>query len=666
VLALAPWAGNAADRYDRRKLLLVAQSTAVVLSAAVGLLAFAELATPAVVIGFALALGVVSGFSAPAQQALVPSLVEPHDLGSAVALNSMTFNIARASGPALAAGAIAAFGIPTAFLINAGSYLIFVVALLRVSPRPQRRAPHARLRESLELLRSQPRLVWLLLVVMAAGFGSDPVNTLAPAFAEEFGRPDTFAGVIIGVFGAGAVTAALLFAGREGSRRLTVGTLTLLGGGMIAVCLSPVLAVAIPFLFVAGIGYLASNARATTQLQLEVEESQRGRIMALWSVAFLGLRPFASLVDGALAGAFGVRVAGVVLALPALVMAVLIARRLRRVTAAAPVVVSHTWAGRTSEMRYRRLGSSDLVVSEIALGSWLTYSGGVSREAAEACVDRAFDVGITLIDTANVYGRGKAEELLGDILAERPRDSYVLATKVYFPMSDRDRGLSRVQIEKQIDASLRRLRVDYVDLYQCHRYDAETPLAETMEALSDVVRQGKARYIGFSEWTAAQIQASLDLRGVEKFVSSQPEYSLLQRRVEHDVIPLCEANGISQIVWSPLAQGALTGKYKPGVAPPENSRATSSSMGTFIGRFLRNDLLEAVQRLGGIAEALGITTTQLALAWVLRQPNVAAAIVGATRPQQVEENAAASGVELDDATLAEIDLVFSGVGVSGV
>jgi MFS family permease len=330
VLALAPWAGNAADRYDRRQLLLVSQSAAVALSATLGLLAFADLATPAVVIAFALGLGVVSAFAAPAQQALVASLVSSRDLGSAVALNSMTFNIARALGPALAAGAIAAFGIPTAFLINAGSYLVFVVALLLLRTRPQRRERHARLRDSLAMLRAQPRLVWLLLVVMAAGFGSDPVNTLAPAFAEEFGRPDTFAGVIIGVFGAGAVTAALLFAGREGSRRLTAATLALLACGMIAVCLSPILAVAIPFLFLAGVGYLSSNARATTQLQLDVEESQRGRIMALWSVAFLGLRPFASLVDGALAGAFGVRVAGVVLALPALVMAVLIWRRARR------------------------------------------------------------------------------------------------------------------------------------------------------------------------------------------------------------------------------------------------------------------------------------------------------------------------------------------------
>ena len=317
-------------------------------------------------------------------------------------------------------------------------------------------------------------------------------------------------------------------------------------------------------------------------------------------------------------------------------------------------------------MRYRRLGSSDLTVSEIGLGSWLTYSGGVSREQAVACVDRAFEVGITFIDTANVYGRGAAEELLGDVLSGRPRDSYVLATKVHGAMSSTDRGLSREQILKQIDASLRRLRTDFVDLYQCHRYDPGTPLEETMEALTEVVRAGKARYLGFSEWTPDQIRAALALPGVERFVSSQPEYSLLQRRIEADVIPLCEAEGISQVVWSPLAQGALTGKYRPGEAPPADSRAASTSMGTFVGRFLRNDVLEAVQRLGAIAERLGLTTAQLALAWVLRQPNVASAIVGASRPEQVEQNAGASGVDLDEPTLEEIELLFAGVAVTGV
>ncbi|RYG00117.1 MAG: aldo/keto reductase, partial [Caulobacteraceae bacterium] len=212
-------------------------------------------------------------------------------------------------------------------------------------------------------------------------------------------------------------------------------------------------------------------------------------------------------------------------------------------------------------MKYRKLGASSLTVSEISLGSWLTYGVGVEQDRARACVDRAFDLGINFIDTANVYGRGAAESVLGEVLAGRARDSYVLATKVFFPMSDADSGLSKGQIAKQIDASLQRLRVDYVDLYQCHRYDPETPLEETMEALSEVVRQGKARYIGFSEWTPEQIQAAFAIPGVERFVSSQPQYSLLHRRPEEAVIPLSAANGVSRIVWSPLAQGVLSGKY---------------------------------------------------------------------------------------------------------
>lgn len=330
VLVLAPWAGSAADRYDRRRVLLVAQSSAVGLSAALGLLAFADLVTPEVVIGFALALGVVSAYSAPAQQALVSSLVARRDLGSAIALNSMTFNLARAAGPALAAAAVTAFGIPLAFLINAASYLAFVAALLFVRPRRHERAGKMRLRDSLRLLRERPRLAWLLFVVMAVGFASDPVNTEAPAFAQAFGHPDTVAGVIIGLFGAGAVTAAFAFAGRAGSPRLTVTMLATLATGVTLFALSPSLSVGALFLYVAGFAYLTANARATTQLQLEVEEAQRGRIMALWSIAFLGLRPFASLLDGAVADALGVRTAGVLLALPALAAALLIGRRLRR------------------------------------------------------------------------------------------------------------------------------------------------------------------------------------------------------------------------------------------------------------------------------------------------------------------------------------------------
>jgi aryl-alcohol dehydrogenase-like predicted oxidoreductase len=317
-------------------------------------------------------------------------------------------------------------------------------------------------------------------------------------------------------------------------------------------------------------------------------------------------------------------------------------------------------------MRYRHLGDSDLLVSEISLGSWLTYGGGVERDLAEACVAKAFDVGINFVDTANVYARGGAEEFLGEVLASRPRDSYVLATKLYFPMSEVDRGLSRKQVLKQVDASLARLRTDYLDLYQCHRYDSSTPLDETMEALTEIVRLGKVRYLGFSEWSAEQIQASLDLvsdRGYEKFVSSQPQYSLLWRVPEAEVIDLCARNGISQIVWSPLAQGVLTGKYRPGEPPPADSRAASREMGWAMGDFRREDVLAAVQQLRPLADDLGITTAQLALAWVLREPNVASAIVGASRPEQVEQNAAASGIELHDDALAAIDAAVGRVVV---
>src|SRR5947208_7725880 len=313
-------------------------------------------------------------------------------------------------------------------------------------------------------------------------------------------------------------------------------------------------------------------------------------------------------------------------------------------------------------MRYRLLGSSDLEISEISLGSWLTYGGGVSDSQAEACVRKAFEVGINFFDTANVYSRGGAEEFLGNQLAQRPRDSYVLATKLYFPMNG-DRGLSREQVFKQLDLSLRRLRTDYIDLYQCHRYDFETPLEETMGALSEVVRQGKVRYLGFSEWPPDRIQAALDLPDVEKFVSSQPQYSILWREPEREVFPLCAANGISQIVWSPLAQGALTGKYKPGESPPAGTRAASQQMGWSMDRFRDDDVLEAVQRLGPIADDLGLTMAQLALAWVLREPNVAA-ITGASRPEQVEENAAASGIELDDETPRAIDEAVGSVAAA--
>jgi aryl-alcohol dehydrogenase-like predicted oxidoreductase len=311
-------------------------------------------------------------------------------------------------------------------------------------------------------------------------------------------------------------------------------------------------------------------------------------------------------------------------------------------------------------MEYRQLGSSDLRVSEISLGSWLTYGVGVEADKARACLERSFDVGINFIDTANVYGRGAAEAFLGKALQGRPRDSYVLATKLFFPMTDTDRGLSRAQVEKQLEASLARLRTDYVDLYQCHRYDEETPLDETMEALTRAVESGKVRYMGFSEWPAERIREAIEMPGVARFVSSQPQYSLLWRRPEERVIPLCAANGISQIVWSPLAQGVLTGKYDPNAPPPPGTRATSEEMGGFMDRLMQRPVLEAVQRLKPLAAEAGLTLTQFALAWVLREPNVASAIIGASRPEQVEENAAASGASVDPSLFAEAERIVGG------
>lgn len=327
ILVLAPWAGSAADRFDRRKLVLVSQLVATVLGATLAGLAWAGLAPVWVVMLCSLGLGVVSAFSAPASLALLADLVPRSHLQSAVALNSMTYNLARAVGPALAALSVRKLGIPASFAINSGSYLVLVVGVLLVQPaaRQLARRGEARLRESLRLVRDQPRLLAFLLIVTAVGFASDPVNTEAPAFAHAFGRPDTEAGYLIGAFGAGAVTAAFLLAGRvAGSRRRMFTTLVVLGAGVIGFSLSPWLPVAYVFLALAGFGYLASNTSATSRLQLDVAEHQRGRIMALWSVAFLGLRPIASLTDGAIAGAFGVRPAGVVLALPALLAALAI------------------------------------------------------------------------------------------------------------------------------------------------------------------------------------------------------------------------------------------------------------------------------------------------------------------------------------------------------
>lgn len=311
-------------------------------------------------------------------------------------------------------------------------------------------------------------------------------------------------------------------------------------------------------------------------------------------------------------------------------------------------------------MKYRKLGASDLNVSEISLGSWLTYGVGVEKDKALACVNRAFELGINFIDTANVYGRGAAETFLGDALAGRKRDSYVLATKLWGDMGGGNQGLSRAQVEKQLEDSLKRLRTDYVDLYQCHRYDPNTLLEETMEALTRAKQSGKVRWIGFSEWSPDQIEASIALKGVEHFVSSQPQYSLLYRRIEKKVIPISAANGISQIVWSPIAQGVLSGKYLPGAKIPDHTRASSDAMGGFIKSWLETPVLEAVQKLKPLAREAGCTLTQFALAWVLREPNVASAIVGASRPEQLDENADASGLKIDPALFAKAEAIVEG------
>ncbi|HUI20783.1 MAG TPA: aldo/keto reductase [Methylocella sp.] len=295
-------------------------------------------------------------------------------------------------------------------------------------------------------------------------------------------------------------------------------------------------------------------------------------------------------------------------------------------------------------MKYRQLGASDLQVPVISLGSWLTYSGGIEKRLAIACVHKALDLGITLLDTANVYGRGAAETVLGEALAGISRHSYMLATKVFFPMSETDKGLSRSQIAQQLDASLKRLRTEFVDLYQCHRYDFGTPLEETMEALTSAVRQGKTRYIGFSEWPLDKIEAAAGMPGVARFVSSQPQYSLLWPNPENEIFPRCAELGISQIVWSPLAQGVLTGKYRPDAPPPAGSRASHASMGAMLPeRWLTSPVLTAVEEVKLLAEReAGVSLAQFALAWVLRRKEVASAIIGASRPEQVAENAAAA------------------------
>jgi aryl-alcohol dehydrogenase-like predicted oxidoreductase len=317
-------------------------------------------------------------------------------------------------------------------------------------------------------------------------------------------------------------------------------------------------------------------------------------------------------------------------------------------------------------MEYRKLGDSDLEVSEISLGSWLTYGVGVERDHTEACTRRAFDDGINFFDTSNVYGQGAAEAAWGEVLSGFKRDEYILATKVFFPMDSEgeERGLSREQIEKQLDASLKRLQTDYVDLYQCHRFDTETPIEETMEALTDAVKSGRVRYVGFSEWTPEQIEASLGVPGARKFVSSQPQYNMIWRAPEAELFPLCAEHGISNIVWSPLGQGVLAGRYRPGGPHPEDSRAASDEMGWAMDRYLAEPVLEAAERLAPVAEGAGLSMATMSLAWILRREEVASAIIGASRPEQVHQNAEASGVELSADVLEAIDEALGDVVVT--
>lgn len=316
-------------------------------------------------------------------------------------------------------------------------------------------------------------------------------------------------------------------------------------------------------------------------------------------------------------------------------------------------------------MNYRPLGRSGLLVSEISYGNWITHGSQVEREAAIACVRAALEEGITSFDTADVYANTKAEEVLGEALLGQRRVGLEIFTKVYWPTGPgpNDRGLSRKHVIESIHGSLRRLRTDYVDLYQAHRFDFATPLEETMGAFADLVRQGKVLYVGVSEWTAEQIERGAALAREMKIplVSNQPQYSMLWRVIEAEVVPMSERCGLGQIVWSPIAQGVLTGKYQPGQPAPKGSRATDESGAQFIAKFLTDDVLTRVQKLKPIAQEVGLTMAQLAVAWVLQNPNVSSAIVGASRPEQVRDNAKAAGVKLDAAVMKRIDEVLGDV-----
>ncbi|GAC1437986.1 MAG: aldo/keto reductase family protein [Chloroflexota bacterium] len=319
-------------------------------------------------------------------------------------------------------------------------------------------------------------------------------------------------------------------------------------------------------------------------------------------------------------------------------------------------------------MEYRRLGRAGVRVSTISLGSWLTFGGSVEEQAAIDCIHRAYELGINFFDTANAYARGKSEEVVGRGIKDFPRDTYVLATKVYFPMGDRPNqtGLSRKHIMEECHASLRRLGVDYVDLYQCHRPDPTTPMDETLRALDDLITQGKVLYAGVSEWSAAQLAEAVytaQQLHLDPIVSNQPLYNMLERYIERDVLPFCEQHGIGQVVFSPLAQGVLTGKYRPGQQPEQGTRAADPEAQRFIGRFMNDRTLTAVQKLGDVAREAGHSLPELALAWVLRQPNVSSAIIGASRPHQVDQNVKAAAVTLGDDVLARIDATL-GAAVS--
>ncbi|WUH96519.1 aldo/keto reductase family protein [Spirillospora sp. NBC_00431] len=320
-------------------------------------------------------------------------------------------------------------------------------------------------------------------------------------------------------------------------------------------------------------------------------------------------------------------------------------------------------------MEFRNLGRSGLKVSEIAYGNWLTHGSQVEEDAARACVRAALDEGITTFDTADVYAGTRAEEVLGRALKGQRREGLEIFTKVFWPTGPgmNDRGLSRKHIAESIDASLRRLGTDYVDLYQAHRYDHETPLEETLRAFDDLVRKGKVLYVGVSEWRAEEIGRALEIAdemGFDRIVSNQPQYSMLWRVIEGEIVPLCEREGVGQIVWSPIGQGVLTGKYKPGQPLPAGSRATDDKGGSdMIKRYMSDDLLARVQRLRPIADDLGLSMAQLAIAWTLQNPNVSAAIVGASRPEQVADNVKAAGVKLDDGVLKRIDDVLDPVAI---